>query len=102
MKAGRAAFRPIEGEDISTYKNSQFLNYFELIAFFKNCSTNWNNHLKSLGLTPEEGIKSSTYKNSRFNIFRLISYLYCAFHKHANCEVQKPTNDCIFRCRQSS
>ena len=27
---------------------------------------------------------------------------YCAFHKHANSEVQKPTNDCVFRCRQSS
>ena len=28
--------------------------------------------------------------------------LYCAFHKHANFEGQKPTNDCVFRCRQSS
>ena len=27
---------------------------------------------------------------------------YCDFHKHANFEVQKPTNDCVFRCRQSS
>ena len=27
---------------------------------------------------------------------------YCAFHKHANFEVQKPTDDCVFRCRQSS
>ena len=27
---------------------------------------------------------------------------YCAFHKHANSEVQKPTDDCVFRCRQSS
>ena len=25
---------------------------------------------------------------------------YCAFHKHANSEVQKPTDDCVFRCRQ--
>ena len=28
--------------------------------------------------------------------------LYCAFHKHANSEVQKPTDDCIFCCCQSS
>ena len=27
---------------------------------------------------------------------------YCAFHKDANSEVQKPTDDCVFRCRQSS
>ena len=27
---------------------------------------------------------------------------YCAFHKHANSEVQKPTDDCVFRCRQLS
>ena len=27
---------------------------------------------------------------------------YYAFHKHANSEVQKPTDYCVFRCRQSS
>ena len=27
---------------------------------------------------------------------------YCAFHKHANSEVQKPTDNCIFCRRQSS
>ena len=32
----------------------------------------------------------------------LFKHNYCAFHKHANSEVQKPTEDCIFRCRQSS
>ena len=32
----------------------------------------------------------------------LFLHYYCAFHKHANSEVQKPTDDCIFRCRQSS
>ena len=26
---------------------------------------------------------------------------YCAFDKHANSEVPKPTDDCVFRCRQS-
>ena len=30
------------------------------------------------------------------------STIYGTFHKHANSEVQKPTNDCVFRCRQSS
>ena len=28
--------------------------------------------------------------------------IYCAFHKHADSEVQKLTDDCVFRCRQSS
>ena len=27
---------------------------------------------------------------------------YCAFDKHANSEVPKPNDDCVFRCRQSS
>ena len=27
---------------------------------------------------------------------------YCAFDKHANSEVPKPTDDCVFRCRQLS
>ena len=27
---------------------------------------------------------------------------YCAFQKHANYEIQKPTDDYVFRCRQSS
>ena len=31
----------------------------------------------------------------------LFKHSYCAFHEHANSEVQKPTDDCIFRCRQS-
>ena len=26
-------------------------------------------------------------------------HTYCAFHKYANSEVQKPTDDCAFRCR---
>ena len=35
-----------------------------------------------------------------FNLRFLSSY--CAFHKHAYSEVQKPTDDCVFHCRQSS
>ena len=36
-------------------------------------------------------------------VVHLISlWFYCTFHKHANSEVQKPTDDCVFRCRQSS
>ena len=27
--------------------------------------------------------------------------VYCAFQKHTNSEVQNPTYDCVFRCRQS-
>ena len=30
------------------------------------------------------------------------SSIYCAFHKHAYCAVRKPTDDCIFRCCQST
>ena len=26
---------------------------------------------------------------------------YCAFYKHANSGVQKPTDDCVLRCRES-
>ena len=33
---------------------------------------------------------------------KTFSIAYCAFHKHANSEVQKPTDDCVFRCCQSS
>ena len=32
----------------------------------------------------------------------LKSHFYCAFHKRANSEVQKPTDDCVFHWRQSS
>ena len=35
-------------------------------------------------------------------IFTIFCMDYSAFHKHANCEVQKPTDDCVFRCLQSS
>ena len=41
-------------------------------------------------------------------IFTLLAYhrvkqmYYCTFHKHANSEVQKPTDDCAFHRRQSS
>ena len=33
---------------------------------------------------------------------KIVGMYYCAFHKHANSQVQKPTDDCVFRCRQSS
>ena len=34
-------------------------------------------------------------------IFGIRILTYCAFHKHANSEVQKPTDDWVFCCRQS-
>ena len=40
--------------------------------------------------------------NDIFETFATRVCVYCAFHKHANSEVQKPTGDCVFRCRQSS
>ena len=30
---------------------------------------------------------------------KLLLLSYCASHKNANSEVQKPTDDCVFRCR---
>ena len=33
---------------------------------------------------------------------KLLLLSYCAFHKNANSEVQKPTDDCVFRCRRLS
>ena len=40
-------------------------------------------------------------KDILFIIVTRLREHYCAFHKHANSEVQKPTDDCVFRCRQS-
>ena len=40
------------------------------------------------------GVRLSSGENCLLN--------YCAFHKHANFEVQMPTDDCVVRCRQSS
>ena len=37
-----------------------------------------------------------------YNFDYLKIYNYIDFLKHANSEVQKPTDDCVFRCRQSS
>ena len=44
------------------------------------------------------------YKGSYPEIKFITFYyqLWCAFHKHANSEAQKPSDDCVFRCRQSS
>ena len=63
------------------------LKYLQLSAFVKNCSTNWNNHLKSLGVPPEEGIKTPTYKNIRlikylgsYAIFNLCTKMDLRFH----------------------
>ena len=48
--------------------------------------------------------RDKTNMKVAFTLFSEIrtNAVYCAFHKHANSEVQKPTDDCIFRCRQSS
>ena len=32
----------------------------------------------------------------------VVLLVYYTFQKHANSEVQKPTDVCVFRCRQSS
>ena len=54
------------------------------------------------------GQKIFPYQYTVFRFYqankKIVTYtcLYCAFHKHANSEVQKPTDDCFFRCRQSS
>ena len=38
---------------------------------------------------------------SKLEIRFLLHINYCAFHKRANSEVQKPTDDWVFCCRQS-
>ena len=52
-------------------------------------------------------IKFSCFKVDKdfgnIGVYLLLSSITApAFHKHANSEVQKPTDDCVFRCRQSS
>ena len=44
---------------------------------------------------------SKCYRNKgkTKEMFKFIAH--CAFQKHANSEVQKPTDVCVFRCRQS-
>ena len=45
---------------------------------------------------------SPTFSGQIFKYNKHLLRTYCAFHKHANSEVQKPTDDCVVRCRQSS
>ena len=52
-------------------------------------------------------IKFSCFKVDKdfgnIGVYLLLSSITApAFHKHANSEVQKPTDDCVFRYRQSS
>ena len=53
---------------------------------------------------PKAQQHNSSSKNdlTKWRQKHLGNLIYCAFHKHANSEVQKPTDDCVFRCRQSS
>ena len=39
---------------------------------------------------------------SRDDNLLFLTLSYCTLHKHVNSEVQKPTDDCVFRCCQSS
>ena len=48
----------------------------------------------------EELIKTVTSLETKMKLLESNYYFY-AFHKHANSEVQKPTDDCVFCCRQS-
>ena len=62
-------------------------------------------------LSPEEETNSILASLGWYGLLSLVLSLgspanngrisYCSFHKHANSEVQKPTDDCFLRCRQS-
>ena len=41
-------------------------------------------------------LNPSKIQLSSFNNNIIIGRFYCTFHKHANSEVQKPTNNCVF------
>ena len=58
------------------------------------CENNGLKHLKVIDMT------QSKYK--RRHRGAKLKKIYCAFHKHANSEVHKPTDDCVFCCHQSS
>ena len=50
------------------------------------------------------GSKDITFRRNLFQVSKGVSstiiaapmFDYCAFHKHANSKVQKPTDDCVF------
>ena len=71
----------------------------------KNCPFHFVN-LENERYGPEENfakicqIKWNWIRSVKFEMVRIV--FHRAFHKHANSEVQKPTDDCVFRCRQSS
>ena len=43
-------------------------------------------------------VRLAMVKEVEKNYLSECSHCYCAFHKHANSEVQKPTDVCIFHC----
>ena len=46
---------------------------------------------KKIPATRWTGLERPNVSGNKF-----VQYIYCAFHKHANSEVQKPTDICIF------
>ena len=59
-------------------------------------------HVDQSRLLPFLNKQPNPHLGIRFWLLLKKQSLYCAFHKHANSEVQKLTDDCVFRCRQSS
>ena len=55
------------------------------------------------------GSEDITFRRNLFPVSKEVSstiiaacmFDYCAFHKYANYEVQKPADDYVFHCRQS-
>ena len=45
---------------------------------------------------------SNAARNTTVILYAKLYFNYCAFHELGNSEVQKATDDCVFRCRQSS
>ena len=76
------------GEEIFKYDVDQPLFFINTQAFHR-----WKENI--------EPLKNFINKKPGKRSYLETSY-YCAFHKHANSEVQKPTDHGILRCRQSS
>ena len=76
------------GEEIFKYDIDQPLFFINTQAFHR-----WKENM--------EPLKNFVNKKPGKRSYLETSYYY-AFHKHVNSEVQKPTDNCILRCYQSS
>ena len=76
------------GEEIFKYDIDQPLFFINTQAFHR-----WKENMEPLKNFINKKPGKPSYLETPY---------YGTFHKHVNSEVQKPTDDCILRCRQSS